>query len=62
MEISKKLKKRLKSEITLDWWDSAGYEVYCDLAHKLVEKGFGEEEAFEFLRIAYSTVSTEYGG
>jgi len=62
MEISDKLKKRLKNEITETWWDSTGHTVFTDLAKQLITKGFTEEEAFDFLQIAYTTVSMEYGG
>jgi len=57
MELSDNLKKRLKSDITPQWWDDTGYVIYCDLAHKLIEKGFTEDDAIEFLRMAYSATS-----
>lgn len=62
MEISDKLKEKLKNEITDEWWSSPGYEIFCDLGSRLVLKGFTEDEAFDFLQIAYSTVSSEFGG
>ncbi len=59
MEISNNLKKRLKHEITTDWWESTGYVVYCDLASKLLDRGLTEDEAFDFLQIAYTAVAPD---
>lgn len=44
-----------------EWWKSEGEEVFTDLAKVLIDKGFTQEEAVDFLSSAFSAVSAEYG-
>lgn len=43
------------------WYKNSANEVYKSLYLPLINKGFSEDEALEFIESAYSLVSSEYG-
>lgn len=43
------------------WWKESNYEDFVNYAKKLIDKGFSEDEAVDFLEEIYDIVSNEYG-
>lgn len=43
-----------------EWWHR-GHELFFELAQDLIDHGYTEDEAVEFLCLAYSCVANEYG-
>lgn len=43
------------------WWNEDNCDKFIYAGKKLLEKGFTEDEALEFLSLLYASIADEYG-
>lgn len=55
------IKKIKKIPYEGSWWRKSGESQFMNIAEKLGDKGFSDDEIYDILLMAYSAVSEEYG-
>lgn len=62
MDMDNELKEQIKEIPGKDgWWKEENGEVFITLGEKLLEKGFTNDEALDFLTTAFNMTADEFG-